>query len=105
MWLWSQVDEDACHVRRYTQSELKFKVEQSGFHVLTSASFISFLVPLMFLSRKSLLKKTLTSRSELKIPGWLNFFFETIMQVEIYFIKLGFRFPFGGSLILVAKKP
>jgi 2-polyprenyl-3-methyl-5-hydroxy-6-metoxy-1,4-benzoquinol methylase len=105
MWLWSQVDEDACHVRRYTQSELKFKVEQSGFHVLTSASFISFLVPLMFLSRKSLLKKTLASRSEFKIPGWLNLFFEIVMQVEIYFIKLGFRFPFGGSLILVAKKP
>tara|TARA_B110000858_G_scaffold181619_1_gene220235 strand:+ start:5184 stop:5939 length:756 start_codon:yes stop_codon:yes gene_type:complete len=104
MWLWSQVDEDACHVRRYTQSELRCKVEQSGFHVLASSSFISFLVPLMLLSRKSLSKETSLSRSKLEISSWLNFLFEAVMQVEIFFIKLGVRFPFGGSLILVAKK-
>jgi len=105
MWLWSQVDEDACHVRRYTQLDIICKVEQSGFHVLTSSSFISFLLPLMFLSRKALSKKTSASKNEVEISSWLNFLFEAIMKVEIYFIKLGARFPFGGSLILVAKKP
>jgi len=105
MWLWSQVDEDACHVRRYSQLELRFKLEQSGFKILMSSSFVSLLLPLMYLSRKNIFKKDSVSKKEFKIYPWLNTLFELIMIIEIFLIKLGIRLPLGGSMILVAKKP
>jgi SAM-dependent methyltransferase len=105
MWLWSHVDEDACHIRRYSKSEIIEKVQGSGFKVLVSTSFNSFLIPLMFLSRKNFFRKNSISRSELNISSWLNFIFESIMKIEIFLIQLGIRLPFGGSLILVAQKP
>tara|TARA_B100000575_G_scaffold122039_1_gene97197 strand:+ start:6964 stop:7719 length:756 start_codon:yes stop_codon:yes gene_type:complete len=104
MWLWSKVDEDACHVRRYSQSELRYKLEQSGFEILMSSSFVSFLVPLMFVSRKNIFQKNSISKNEFNIYPWLNYLFELIMKIEIFFIKLGLRLPVGGSIILVAKK-
>jgi SAM-dependent methyltransferase len=105
MWLWSKVDEDACHVRRYSQLELRFKLEQSGFKILMSSSFVSLLLPLMYLSRKNIFKKDSISKKEFKIYPWLNTLFELIMIIEIFLIKLGIRLPLGGSMILVAKKP
>ena len=50
-WLWSQVDEYAHHVRRYTSKELKNKVEAAGFKVVKMTSFVSLLLPLMLISR------------------------------------------------------
>ena len=105
MWLWSALDEQACHVRRYSQIELKQKVEKAGFQVIASTSFISFLVPFMWLSRQRLNKKPASSQGELQPPAWLNLCFWSVMQLEIIFLKLGVRLPVGGSLILVAQKP
>jgi ubiquinone/menaquinone biosynthesis C-methylase UbiE len=50
-WLWSKADEYAHHVRRYSSKELIQKVKQSGFKVVRVTSFVSLLLPLMFLSR------------------------------------------------------
>ena len=104
MWLWSSFDEYSCHVRRYSSLELMQKVEQAGFQVVTSSSFISLLVPLMWLSRRRLSQKKEESMTELKLSSWLNIFFMMVMKVEIMLLKLGAKFPIGGSLILVAKK-
>ena len=52
-FLWSQPDEYACHVRRYEAQELHDKVEQAGFWVERETSFVSVLLPLMFMSRLS----------------------------------------------------
>ena len=46
-WLWSGVDEYACHVRRYSADELHRKVTQAGFDIVRSASFVSTLLPVM----------------------------------------------------------
>jgi hypothetical protein len=58
----------------------------------------------MWLSRKRLSQKNEESRAELEPPSWLNVFFKIVMKVEIMLLKLGAKFPIGGSLILVAKK-
>jgi hypothetical protein len=42
--------------------------------------------------------------SELKISGWMNTILEQILNLERTLIELGFLFPVGGSLLLVAKK-
>lgn len=103
-WLWSQVDEHACHVRRYTRTELVKKVNKTSLSVEYVTSFVSFLVPLMWLSRLRRFKGGCDPMSEFRIPCWLNSSFEMIMHIELALLKLGLRLPFGGSLILVAKK-
>lgn len=103
-WLWSQVDEYACHVRRYSRAELQDKVQKAGLQVSYVSSFVSLLVPLMWVSRKRASKQH-DPMSEFKIPRWLNWGLETVMKIELLLIKSGVRFPVGGSLLMVATKP
>jgi len=103
-WLWSQIDEYACHVRRYSRAELLDKVRRTGLQVTYVSSFVSLLVPLMWLSRKRE-KKQHDPMSEFNIPQWLNLALERVMQVELLLMKAGIRFPIGGSLLMVATKP
>jgi len=106
-FLWSTIDEYSRHIRRYSLSELKAKVERAGFKTLRTTSFVSLLLPLMLIAR---LKQRLTDKEldpaaefNLSIPG--NFLLECIMNIERAMIRLGVAFPTGGSLLLVAKKP
>jgi 2-polyprenyl-3-methyl-5-hydroxy-6-metoxy-1,4-benzoquinol methylase len=103
-WLWSQVDEYACHVRRYSRAELVAKVQQAGLQVSYASSFVSLLVPLMWLSRKRTSKQH-DPMTEFNIPRWLNYTLQTVMQFELLLLKTGVRFPIGGSLLLIATKP
>ncbi|WP_460117019.1 class I SAM-dependent methyltransferase [Pseudomonas sp. S2_C03] len=103
-WLWSEVDEYACHVRRYTRSELTEKIQSSGLHVEYATSFVSFLVPLMWLSRLRARTSDYDPMAEFKIPAGLNYSLEKIMKLELGLLKLGIRIPVGGSLLIVARK-
>ena len=106
-FLWSKIDEYSRHVRRYSLSELKTKVERAGFKTLRTTSFVSLLLPLMLIAR---LKQRLTNNeldptAEFKLSAPGNFLLECIMNVERTMIRLGVAFPAGGSLLLVARKP
>ena len=108
-WLWSRVDDFAHHKRRYTRVELVEKASRAGFQVEYATSFVSLLLPLMLASRG--LKKTGADMDEqmeavgLKIGKLTNAMLGAIMQIERGLIGLGLSFPFGGSLLLVARKP
>ncbi|VVM39543.1 Ubiquinone biosynthesis O-methyltransferase [Pseudomonas fluorescens] len=103
-WLWSEVDRFACHVRRYSRSDMIEKIEKAGLSVQYSTSFVSLLVPLMWLSRAKPVKGEYDPMTEFRIPRWLNRALESVMKLEFFLIKLGFRLPIGGSLLIVAKK-
>ncbi|QVW22171.1 methyltransferase domain-containing protein [Pseudomonas hormoni] len=103
-WLWSEVDQYACHVRRYTRSELIGKVEVAGLRIKYVTSFVSFLVPLMWLSRMKKHKGEYDPMIEFQIPGWLNKGLELVMKTELALLKFGVTLPVGGSLLLVAEK-
>ncbi|MEN6461520.1 MAG: class I SAM-dependent methyltransferase [Syntrophomonas sp.] len=105
-FLWSSYDEFACHVRRYSSKELISKLERAGFKVLRMTSFISFLLPLMFISRlrNKNQKEEFDPFKELKINPILNKGLEGVLTLERSFIKAGVSFPFGGSLLLVGRK-
>ena len=104
-WLWSSVDEAACHVRRYSAKELAKKVEAAGFEIVRSTSFVSLLLPMMivacFVSRN---KPAADAAAELSINKYLNWLFRKIMSVEFMLIRLGVNFTFGGSRLLIARK-
>lgn len=106
MFLWSTVDEDSHHFRRYNSKELKSKVESCGFKVIRTTSFVTFLLPLFFLSRLRF-RKTESQKgymSEFNLNKYVNFFFEKILGLEHLLIKSGISLPIGSSLLLVARK-
>lgn len=107
-WLWSAVDEYACHVRRYGANELHQKVCRAGFQIIRSTSFVSTLLPAMYLSRLSQGNKTNMSIDDvagLRINPILNKLFEWMLNFELSLIRVGVALPVGGSRLLVASKP
>lgn len=107
-WLWSAQDEAAHHVRRYTASELREKVRLAGLQVEYETSFVSLLLPLMVISRarqRGRRAAVPSAGGELDLPWWLNATMEAVMGLERTLIKLGVRFPAGGSRMLVGRKP
>lgn len=103
-WLWSVTDEAACHVRRYSSTELVNKLRDVGLKVEYKSSFVSLLMPLMLVSRLGSKKLRVDPMRELKVPRIQNYALATVMRVETYLLKIGLKFPFGGSLLVVASR-
>lgn len=106
--LWSAQDEHAFHVRRYTATELRRKLESAGFEVVRMASFVSLLLPMMFASRRRLRQDQADSAFDaidaVRLPWAVNKVLEAVMTVERALIRRGVSFPAGGSLLVVARK-
>jgi SAM-dependent methyltransferase len=105
-FLWSAFDEYAQHKRRYACRELLSKVCAAGFTPLRVGSFNAVLLPLMLLSR--LRNRRLTEGydavDELRIGALANTLLGTALAAERALIQAGLRFPWGGSLFVVAAK-
>lgn len=102
-WLWSSVDDNAYHERRYTAKELSDKIDRAGYDLKDSTSFVSLLLPTMLASRlQSRSNKTATS--ELGLHPRLNHFFSMVMDIERWSITHGVRWALGGSRLIVAQK-
>lgn len=107
-FMWSYLDDIAFHKRRYTFKELVTKVENAGFTIKYSSSYVCTLFPFMLLSRlyqKGKKNKDINdSDIEFRIGKIANWLFENLMRIDEFFIRLGISLPFGGSLIVVAQK-
>lgn len=104
-WLWSGTDVTACHVRRYHRADLHEKLLSAGFDVLRSTSFVSLLLPAMLLSRRHKQPDGAKPDAELDLPGPVNAIGLVTLKFEEALIRMGFNFPLGGSLLVVARKP
>ncbi len=79
----------------------------SGFDVLDSTYANALLSPIAFLKFRvveNLAKAPASSGVEEMPPRWMNHFLERILRAEAALLRLGMRFPFGQSLIVVARK-
>ena len=103
-WLWSAVDVTACHVRRYSARDLEAKVKAAGFEILRSTSFVSLLLPVMLVARRTSARQMDGPWSELSINRYLNWLFRMIMKAEFGLIRYGADLIAGGSRLLIAKK-
>ena len=103
-FMWSQQDEHACHVRRYTAREIRSKLESAGFTVDLMTSFVSLLFPLMFLTRRRSHAADYDATSDLRLSSFVDSALDGVMTVERALIRAGLRFPFGGSLLVVAQR-
>lgn len=106
-WMWSVVDEYACHVRRYDAKELHEKVGDAGFEIVRSTSFVSTLLPVMYLSRllqRNKMNMSIDNMAGLRINPIFNKILELFLRFELALIRVGVSLPVGGSRLLVARK-
>jgi 2-polyprenyl-3-methyl-5-hydroxy-6-metoxy-1,4-benzoquinol methylase len=110
MFLWSQLDEIVKHKRRYSRRELVSKLKANGFNIDYATSFLFILFPLMVLSRHFDRSGDQAQSHErgfekrVKFSGVLNTIFDALMRIDEFLIKLGASLPFGGTLVVVARK-
>jgi SAM-dependent methyltransferase len=104
--LWSAADTYAHHVRRYRRHELADRVRESGLVPIRITSFVSSLLPLMAISRWRARRdpRAYDPIDDLVLPRPLNRVFEWILDGERRLIGRGVNLPFGGSLVLVARR-
>ena len=102
-WMWSNLDDEAMHQRRYKAKELKEKLNNAGFVLEYSTSFVSLLLPVMFFSRFIRKKSKQMAKSQLYIHPAINLLLGFVMDIELIMIKMGVKLPFGGSFLIVAR--
>lgn len=103
-WLWSGTDVAAHHVRRYAKAELATKLREAGFDVLRATSFVSLLLPAMWLARRREREGMAEVEAELALPPLANAVGAATLALERALIRLGADLPAGGSLLVVARR-
>jgi SAM-dependent methyltransferase len=104
MWLWGVQDDISNHRIRYTKKQIVERIEKAGFGVerATYANF-TFFAPI--LGGRTLMKITGVkpeSENNINISA-LNGLFGSIFSAERHLLK-NFNFPFGVSIVVVARK-
>jgi len=104
MWLWGVQDDISNHRIRYTKKQIVERLEKAGFEIerATYANW-TFFAPI--LAGRTLMKITgIKPESENNVNiSALNGFFGKLFSTERFWLK-NFNFPFGVSIVIVAKK-
>lgn len=104
-WLWSWQDECSMHFRRYSRPGLRELAARAGLEPVEDASFTSLLLPAMALSRRGRTGAAPDPMAEFRLPAALGWSLWQVMRAEAWLVSRGVRFPAGGSLLLVARRP
>jgi ubiquinone/menaquinone biosynthesis C-methylase UbiE len=117
MWLWSHNDDINAHVRRYTATELKQKLAQTGFTVrrVTYNNFFVFpLAAALILLRRSAKAKPKLASHHLSEEEYqvemepasppVNALLTLVGKIEAALLRF-LDLPIGTSLIAVGQKP
>ena len=104
-FLWSRYDEIGRHFRRYEMTDLRERLAGAGFRIVDTTSFNSLLLPLMWLSRSV---RRMASEAdlldELRIGSVTNALLSAVLAAEFALVRIGVRWPAGGSRIFVARR-
>jgi len=107
-FLWSPRDEKYFHKRRYSRAAFIELASRSGFRICRLTSFISFLLPMVLMSR---IKMKIINKDfekiidkEHEISTIQNYILNAICSLEVSLGKFGLSYPAGGSLVAVLKK-
>jgi len=101
-WLLSTHDCRVHNVRRFTRDQARALLGGCGFEVLKASYWNTLLFPLMLLHR---LTERGDAQSDVRdFPRWLDALFSTALAIERAVISAGIALPFGGSLMIVARR-
>lgn len=110
-WMWSRADDVALHQRRYRRGELAGKARDAGLQPIYTSSFTVLSFPIMVASRliermrpRKLSLAELTAR-QFHISPLSNRVLLWLAQLEQAMRSMAIPLPFGGSQILVARRP
>jgi SAM-dependent methyltransferase len=105
-WLWSEHDVRMGHYRRYTKAKLRRVLESNGLVCERMVYSNFFLVPFAWLSFRLKLHQGSDANPEahMDVPKPISAVIMTCYQIEAAWLK-HCSFPFGGSLVSVARKP
>lgn len=113
-FLWSQEDNEAGHLRRYTMAGLRGLLERAGLQVEYITYFFRFLpLPILMLRtlpyklgmRRSEQDRVNRTSSDHRISiGPIQSAFQALLDREVDLIRSGRSMGFGGSLLAVVKK-
>ncbi|MDG0817339.1 methyltransferase domain-containing protein [Bdellovibrio svalbardensis] len=112
-WLWSEEDDIAGHFTRYTKTRLKDELNRNGYEILFCSYFFSLLIlPIaLFRSFPYQLKKAFDKKigarllsTESAHVGFFQKIIRAMLKWEIWCISRGIAIPFGGSIVVIAKK-
>ena len=100
-WLASAHDEMVHNARRTNRRELRSWLKRAGFEVLSVSHWNALLLPLMIVSRKLPLQGRGRTSDVAAFPPWLDAMFHAATVLERRLPS----FPFGGSVLAVARRP
>ena len=103
-WMLSRHDAAVYNVRRYTCRSAAQLLRDAGFRVLYATYWNIVLFPLMVVARKLLPSRNAASDVR-SYAAPMEALGRAATALERFFLQVGWRFPFGGSLIAVAGKP
>ena len=104
MWLWGVQDDISNHRIRYTKKQIVERLGKAGFTV-TRATYANWTFFAPILAGRTLMKVTgIKPESENNVNvSALNGVFGKLFGAERFWLK-NFNFPFGVSIVIVAKK-
>jgi SAM-dependent methyltransferase len=101
-WLLSAHDRRVHNVRRFTRGQARTLLAGCGFEVLKASYWNTLLFPLMLLHRVT---RHDDAESDVRdFPRWLDALFSMALAIERRVIAAGLSLPFGGSLLIVARR-
>jgi SAM-dependent methyltransferase len=112
--LWSRVDEESHHQRRYTEAHLRKMLSGAQFEIEYVTHFMSVTYPALWVSRhvdrwltaasrKSASTRDSAIERELRVPRLVNAVCGQLLRLEVPFIKRRYRLPVGTSLLAIAR--
>ncbi len=104
--LWGEQDEARGHRRRYTASELRRKLNNSGFEV-TRVSYVvavGLFPAVVERIAKAIFSKTIVRRVTAPSPKWADAAMVALLDCERFLIRY-INLPFGTRVICWARKP
>jgi SAM-dependent methyltransferase len=107
--LWSYADAEAHHCRRYGTSELTKALVNAGFEVEYMTQFMSYLYPIVWLTRRLARRGDGPARDrelslrELRIVPIVNGVLRWLLSRDAFFVRRRWRLPLGTSLLAIAR--
>jgi SAM-dependent methyltransferase len=102
-WLWNSEDVLARHKRRYDLKRIRSIFTASGFEIIETRHFFTFIIPLLFIRRFINRDMVEDRQHEIKINPVINGILYYITKLE-FFLTRRLKPRLGGSISVVAMK-
>lgn len=102
-WLWSDIDVQSGHHRRYSMPQIRDVVEAAGFDVEYATYIFWCVPPILFLARRARSSEKPSAKEHTAGGRMSRAIARSLFAWEARVIRAGGRLPFGGTCLVVAR--